>query len=85
MLVTWDEVPERDRNGIILTYEVLYEPQNTFGGQVMSMTRTSAELSLLLTGLQEFNIYNVSVRAYTSAGPGPYSDVILAMTLEDGK
>ena len=83
--MTWQEVPEIDRNGIILTYEVLYEPQNTFSGLLMSMTRNLTEFSLLLTGLQEFNNYSVSVRAYTSAGPGPYSDVVLAMTPEDGR
>ena len=83
--MTWEDVPAIDRNGIIVTYEVLYEPQLTFDGQLASATVNESELSLLLTGLQEFNSYNISVRAYTSVGPGPYSVGMLAMTLEDGK
>ena len=36
------------------------------------------------TDLEEFVNYNISVRAYTSVGPGPYSDPVTARTLEDG-
>ena len=72
-----------DQNGIIIAYEVLYEPLQTFDGQLEPQTVNTTELFTYLTTLQEFVGYNFSVRAYTSAGPGPYSDEIFAMTLED--
>ena len=72
-------------NGIIITYEVLYEPLQTFDGQLEPRTLNTTELFTCLTDLQEFIGYNISVRAYTSVGLGPYSDKIFAMTLEDSK
>lgn len=84
MLVAWIEVPEIDQNGLVTIYEVLYIPLETFGvlGEKNSINTT--ELSVSLEGLQEFNDYNVSVRAFTSVGPGPYSDGITERTFEDG-
>ena len=43
------------------------------------------KLTAVLTGLQEFVDYNISVRAYTSVGEGPYSTEVTEMTAEDGK
>ena len=40
ILVSWDEVQAVDQNGIILLYEVQYEPLITFGGQLMTMAMT---------------------------------------------
>ena len=85
IMVSWDEVPPIDRNGIVTNYEVLYEPLETFGGAIRSMTVTTNNLSVILTGLQKFVMYDISVRAYTSEGPGPYSEEITVMTFEDGK
>ena len=81
----WEEVPAIDQNGIVIEYEVLFEPLETFGGQLMSKTLNSTELFICLVELQEFVNYNISVRAYTSVGPGFYSERIFAMTLEDSK
>ena len=83
--VTWEEVPTIDRNGVITEYEVQYEPLETFGGQIATSTVNTSMLSILLTDLQEFVDYNISVRAYTSAGPGPYSDPVTEMTDTDCK
>ena len=83
--VTWEEVPAIDRNGEITKYEVQYEPLETFGGQIATSTVNTSMLSINLTGLQEFVDYNISVRAYTSAGPGPYSDPVTEMTDTDCK
>ena len=41
---------------------------------VMTVNVTATELSTLLIDLQEFVSYRIAVRAYTSIGPGPYSD-----------
>ena len=85
IMVTWDIVPPIDQNGVTTMYEVLYEPQETFGGAIGPLTSTSTAMSLLLTGLEEFVNYNISVRAYTSVGAGPYSEDITEMTSEDGE
>ena len=88
ILVMWEEVPEADRNGVIEVYEVLYVPLETCDGLTLpgtvNITNTST-LFTTLTGLQEYVEYNISVRAYTSVGPGPYSDGVVNRTEEDGK
>ena len=86
--VTWEPLPAIARNGIITTYEVQHEPLITFGVQLESMLVNSSgglELSLILTGLEEFVEYNITVRAYTSAGAGPFSETVTNVTFEDGK
>lgn len=83
--MTWEEVPAISRNGIIVLYEVLYEPLETYGGQLTSLTYNSTTTSLFLSELEEFTEYNISVRAYTRVGPGPYSEGSLATTLQDSK
>ena len=66
-------------------YEVQYEPLETFGGLIFTDTTTTTELTTTLTGLEEYVEYNITVRAYTSEGPGPYSDPpVTERTLEDG-
>ena len=40
---------------------------------------------MVLTGLEEYVEYNISVRAYTRAGSGPHSDPVTKMTDMDSK
>ena len=87
IMVTWDVVPPMDQNGNITQYEVLYKPLETFNRQISTQTMivSGSEMSLILMNLEEFVSYNISIRAYTSAGEGPYSNEITATTLQDGK
>ena len=85
IMVTWEEIPAFDQNGIIIAYEVVYEPLDTFSGELEAEAMNTTDTLTTLRDLEEFVGYNVTVRAYTSAGPGPYSDIITDMTLEDGK
>ena len=85
ILVSWDEVPAIDQNGIILRYEVQYEPLMTFSGQLTTMAMNTSNTSIVLGGLQEYVEYNITVRAYTSVGPGPFSPGVDNRTFEDGK
>ena len=78
--VSWDEVTAIDQNGVITMYEIQFVPLETFEGQI-----STANGSLLLTGLEEYVEYNISVRAYTSAGPGPYSAGVVERTDTDGE
>lgn len=81
--VSWEEVDPIDQNGIIITYEVCYEPLETFNDAIMKETVNTTDISYELSGLEEFVVYNISVRAYTIEGPGPYSDAVLEMTQPD--
>ena len=83
--VNWTDVPEIDRNGIITEYEVMYEPLMTFGGLISTNTSRTNGFSIVLQDLQEYVEYNISVRAYTNDGPGPYSMGIIRRTFEDGE
>ncbi len=82
----WTDVQEIDRNGIIVAFEILYNPLNTFEGVlIQGMVSTSASnRSVEIYSLEEYVQYNVSVRAYTSIGPGPFSSPVTARTLENG-
>ena len=81
--VSWSEVPEADRNGIILSYTVSYQSQteNDSGCEnALHPTR-----SLELSGLKEFVKYNITVLATTVKGDGPASGVIVVSTDQDSK
>ena len=80
----WEEVVPVDQNGVITMYQVLYQPLKTFGGAIGPLTVNVTELTADLTDLQEYVNYTISVRAYTSAGEGPYSDGVTILKSEDG-
>ena len=84
-MVSWEEVPAIDRNGIIIIYEFMLEPLETFGDLIGDEQYNSTNLSVVITDLQEFANYCIYVRAYIIVGPGNYSDAIIRMTLEDGE
>ena len=87
ILVSWEEVPPIEQNGVIVTYELLYEPLTTFGIEDRP-TRLNVPASMRATtisGLHEYVEYNFSLRAFTSVGPGPYSTPITVTTGEAGK
>ena len=71
--VLWTEVPEIDRNGIITGYEIRYASVNSNGATIQFKTVGSGNDGDMINGLEELVTYNISVRAHTSEGPGPYS------------
>ena len=82
--VSWEEVPAINRNGNITMYEIEYAPLEC-ELMVESIDTTGSVLMVNLTGLEEYVEYNITVRAYTSEGPGPYSHPpVTERTLEDG-
>ena len=83
-MVNWEEVPAIDENGIIINYEVEFEPLE-FTETLTTSSVNTTNLTVVINGLQEYVQYNISVRAYTSVGPGPYSDPVTERTLEDRK
>ena len=85
ILVRWNDVPLIDQNGIITDYELRYIPHETFGNVISMQIVNTSDMFYLLDNLEEYVNYTISVRAFTSVGPGPYSDPITKQTLQDGK
>ena len=83
--MTWEDIPLIDQNGVITTYEILYDPLETFDGLLAPQTFNTTDLFAYITRLHQDVDYFISVRAYTNIGPGPYSEEISAMTPEDSK
>ncbi|KAL4659549.1 phosphatidylinositol phosphatase PTPRQ-like isoform X3 [Arapaima gigas] len=74
--VTWS--PPEIPNGVIQTYEVLYEHSG------MSAAVNSSTPSVTLVGLTPYSFYKVSVRAYTNYGHGNQTSASLEiLTNED--
>ena len=84
-MVTWENVLAIDRNGIIIQFEVQIS-QSTFTENSQRIMTTNGSVFMLeWNGLEEFVEYNITIRAFTSIGPGPFSTVIMNTTFEDGK
>ena len=86
ILVSWQEMSDICQNGNVTMYEIQYEPLQTFGVLLIQTVNITAPATMMnLTDLEEYVEYNITVRAYTSVGPGPYSDPpITERTEEDG-
>ena len=82
--VSWQPLLAIDQNGVITQYEVEFN-QTTFCEVSLYNTTTvnSTTLMVDLTGLEEYVVYSIRVRTYTSVGAGPYSDVVMERTQED--
>lgn len=83
--VAWDEITPVDVNGIFTTYEVLFVPLDTFSERIGPEMDNTTNTLYLIDGLEEYVNYNISVRAYTRVGSGPYSVPITNQTFEDSK
>ena len=80
VLVEWEPIPQAERNGIIIRYEVWFQDQPH-----TPQVREALAESLTLTGLNESEVYTIMVRGVTSAGDGPYSSPVSVMTQEFSK
>ena len=84
ILVSWDEVPAGQQNGIITGYTITYQSQtenrngNVFAGP--------NDRQKNIMGLKEFVNYNITVFASTVKGDGPHSSPVLVVrTDKDSK
>ena len=50
----------------------------------MTIVMNTNNTSIVLEGLQEHIEYNITVRAYTIVGPGPFSPAVNIWTAENG-
>ncbi|KAL0600720.1 Contactin-3 [Plecturocebus cupreus] len=78
--VSWNTIPWKLSNGHLLGYEVRYWNS---GGKEESSSKVKVagnETSARLRGLKSNLAYYTAVRAYNSAGAGPFSDTVNATT-----
>ena len=80
--MSWNEVIPIDQNGIIIIYEVDYKPEQVFNGSMTVDVVNTTNTTILLKNLHESVQYNITVRAYTRIGPGPFSSHVLSFTQE---
>ncbi|KAM6897209.1 protein sidekick-2 [Xenentodon cancila] len=84
ILVRWFEVPEPDRNGLILGYKVAYKEKDSDRAVHFWTVEGNATHSVQLTGLGKYVLYEIQVLAFTRIGDGrPSSPPILERTLDD--
>ena len=81
-----------DQNGLIISYEVrIYTSLFNIPINLTNITIYPSiyplvkNMNFSATGLEEFVFYNLTVRAYTSVGPGEFSNGILRQTDPTGK
>ena len=83
VLVQWGDVPLADQNGIILSYKVTYTalPKGSPETKVVNASTTE----VILTGLNEYTNYSISVFASTAKGDGNITTPIIVVTDQDSK
>ena len=79
--VVWEEISCIDRNGRITSYDVMFGVLE----EAMMMRSSISERSFTANGLTHFTNYTFQVHGVNSAGPGPYSNLIIITTPEVGK
>ena len=76
--ISWDPLAREKRNGIIIGHEIKHEKASTEARSKPSIgdnTYSNLTNSLaLVTGFQPGCNYSISVRAFTSAGGGPFGE-----------
>ena len=76
--ISWDPLAREKRNGIIIGHEIKREKASTDARSKSSIGDTtysnSANCFALVTGFQPGCNYSISVRAFTSAGGGPFGE-----------
>ena len=76
ILVTWEEPPLADKNGVITSYDISISPSDEQLIQVEASLRTYT-----FRNLNHLTNYSVRVRARTLPGPGPYCYPVTAATM----
>jgi len=83
LLVSWSEVPAADKNGIIRSYTVGYQANDSRVENRTVVFVPNREVNL--TGLLKSMNYSVRVLASTIKGDGNYSDPEFFVTNQDGE
>ncbi|KAJ0001330.1 hypothetical protein NQD34_006350 [Periophthalmus magnuspinnatus] len=70
ILVRWGEVPEPDRNGLILGYKVVYKEKDSDMAPNFWTVEGNTSHSVQLSGLGKYVLYEIQVVAFTRIGDG---------------
>lgn len=82
LVLQWDKVNVTQQTDEGVSYAVHYQP--LIEGSVENVVNTTDEIVVLM-GLVELTPYVFSVRAFTAAGPGPFSEPGFVKTVENSK
>lgn len=80
----WYPVPLISQNGDIIQYEVEYITFMFSTAPLVIITHPTT-LTVNLVALEEYTEYSIRIRAHTEVGAGPYSQPVIATTMEDSK
>ena len=83
ILVSWDEVPADQQNGIITGYTITYQSLTENHNGNVSVGPNDRRKNI--TGLKEYVNYNITVFVSTVKGDGPRSSPVLVRTDQDSK
>ena len=78
--VTWEEIAEKDQNGIIIVYTVAYKVE----GQPTQLSLNTTDKNTVTKGLTPYTSYCIRVRGYTKIGPSDWSPCTTVKTLQSG-
>ena len=78
--VTWEEIAEKDQNGIIIVYTVAYKVED----QPTQLSLNTTDKNTVIKGLKPYTSYCIRVRGYTKIGPSDWSPCTTVMTLQSG-
>ena len=79
--MNWQPPADGHRNGIITEYIISLVDLET--GNVTQLSTT--DISIFITSLTPFTIYEVTVAAHTTGGRGPFSGINTVQTDESGR
>ncbi|CAH1774763.1 unnamed protein product [Owenia fusiformis] len=68
--LAWDPPPKKQRNGVIVQYEILYHKSSDF---IMETDVNTTDMSTEIQGLEMDTDYTFKIKAYTTQGAGPWS------------
>ena len=80
----WHPLPLVNQNGIIISYQIKITNLNKTSPIAIIITVNITKDSYTATGLQIHTLYSFEVAAATSIGLGPFSDIVINQTFEDG-
>lgn len=81
--IHWSPVPYETINGIGIGYKLALF--NTSAYNIRNYTLEASVLSLEITDLDIWTNYSIKMSAFTIVGEGPWSELILEDTDEEGK
>ena len=77
ILVSWDEVPADQQNGIITGYTITLKAQTGNDSAIAPVGPNERQKNI--TGLKVYMNYNITVFASTVKGDGPHSSPVLVV------